>query len=138
MECLALEVIDYSIEDLDWWKNLMALFLKEGENFQIRCWRDKKEIIEKALGCGKLCLESSSQCETSIRGLLGKELIDYIALEEKPEEYDRWTNFFTINIGERFSSSHYGSEIWIHGLENGELENIREIINPFKEYFSLE
>lgn len=37
-----------------WWKELLSLYLKEGEPFEIHCWKNEKEEIASALQYGTL------------------------------------------------------------------------------------
>ena len=139
MKRISLNVIDYEINDINikWWKQIMSVFLKSGQNFEIRCWKNEKEVIEKALKYGKLNEAEKSKNEISINGILSEKMIQDILAEPKLDNYDKWTDFFTINIKDNFCSAHYGAEIYIYDLTDHNVEIIKQIISPIQDFFSF-
>ena len=139
MKRISLNVIDYGINDINtkWWKQIMSVFLKPGSDFEIRCWKDEKEEIEKALRFGKLNEAEKSKNEISINGNLTEKMIQEILAEPKPNDYDKWIDFFTINIQDNFCSAHYGTEIYIYDLTDRDVEIIKQIILPTHDFFSF-
>lgn len=139
MKRISLNVIDYVINNINvnWWKQIMSVFLKPGHNFEIRCWKNEKEVIEKALKYGKLNEAEKSKNEISINGILSEKMIQDILAEPKPDNYDKWTDFFTINIKDNFCSAHYGAEIYIYDLTDHDVEIIKQIISPIQDFFSF-
>lgn len=136
MKQINFEISDYNIHDINttWWKQIMTLFLREGERFEIRCWREEPEIIAQASGLGILCESQCTDYEVSITGILTDKIIQEILSQPKPEDDDQMTKFFTINIGKNFSSAHYGTEIYIANLTDADVERIHAIISPVKDY----
>lgn len=49
---------------------------------------------------------------------------------------NKLTQFFTINLGENFSSEHYGTEIIIKKLSRLDINEIKKIIKPVESYIS--
>lgn len=142
-------IIDYNILEINnnWWKNLLFLFLEKETSFYISHWAKDKDTIKKALGFGKLYKESSwesflvcSNCKDFVSYI--NSFKPYYDLEEACLKY---SDFFTINIQPieinkeqinfRFSSSHYGTEVYISYLNKDEVEKIKNIILPIKDYF---
>lgn len=135
---LGLDVIDLHINEIhaQWWKDLISLYLKADEPFEIRCWKEEEGMIEKALEYGKINPKDESAYEVSITGTLSEKMITDLLAEPKPDEDDQWTPFFTINIGDHFTSAHYGDEIYIFDLTEEKVKNIEQIIAPIKDYIS--
>lgn len=140
MKRLFLELIDYNIHEINttWWKQIMALFLKSGVPFEIRCWREETEILEKALRFGRISLEQSTRYERSVKGILTDQMIHMLLEQPKPEDDEQMTEFFTINIGSNFCSAHYGLELYMDDLSDTQIQQIHKIITPIQSYFSYE
>ena len=139
MKMISLNVIDYEINNVNpkWWKQIMTVFLKEGHKFEIRCWKEEKEAIETALQYGEINKNEKSKNEISITGTLTEKIIQDILTLPDPDDYDRWTDFFTINIQNNFCSAHYGAEMYIYNLTDQTVEMISQIISPIQEFFSF-
>ncbi len=139
MKQISLNVIDYDIKDINpiWWKKIISLFLKPQKHFEIRCWRQEKYAINQALMYGTLCQNNSTPYEVSITGVLNKEIINQILNTPISTDYNRTTDFFTVNIDDNFCSTHYGSEIYIYDLTDDIVDAIKEIILPNINFFSL-
>ena len=119
-----------------WWKEIVPLFLKVGEGFEIRHWREDEETIKKYSSWGKISEEDSGDFEVSLKGSFTKEIIYKLLMEEKPEEREKMTDFFSINIG-RFHSSHYGKEIAIDDIKEDEREFIRKVLLSLNDCFNI-
>ncbi|WP_427340894.1 hypothetical protein [Caloranaerobacter sp. DY30410] len=65
MKRISLNVVDYEINNINtkWWKQIISIFLKSGYPFEIRCWKNEKEVIETALKYGKLNENEKSENE---------------------------------------------------------------------------
>lgn len=138
---MSIYLIDRSIHDIDtdWWKKITAKFLKPSEDFEIRCWKEETDTIEHALHYGTLNLENSNQeYETSIKGTLTKNMVHDILSAPKPQDDEMMTEFFTINVEPRFCSAHNGMELHLFDLSEEELAEIKEILQPVWDYFSVD
>lgn len=121
------------IEDNKWWKELFLHYASKGESFEIRCWNDEEEIINKIRKFGTV-ENSQNTKEVIIKGYVNNKFIDFIIKEPMPLDqniYNKMTQFFTINIDDAFSSAHYGTEIYIEKDE----EYAKKILDKIKEYY---
>lgn len=105
--------IDSKLNENDWWKELLLLYAREGENFEIHCWYDETDLIHLAEQYG--CKTRSTIPEiTVVTGKVTRQLIDLLTIGDKPEDssgYNRMTPFYIVRIGEDFSSEQYGTSL---------------------------
>lgn len=116
-----------------WWKELFSLYLKEGETFEIHCWKNEKDEIASARKYGSL-EETNWEYGEVIKGILTAEFIQEL-LEWKCTEddiYEKLTPYFTLQVTGAYSE-HYGTEIYIEKKpENREMfQRILDSISPF-------
>ncbi len=140
MKRIFLELIDYKIHAIHttWWNQIMMLYLKAGEPFEIRCWREEKDIVESILPFGSISKERSTDYEVSVTGILTDQMMQTILQQPKPEDEEQMTPFFTMNIGGCFCSAHYGKELYIDQPTDAVLWQVNEIIAPIREYFNYD
>ena len=97
------------------WKALLAQHLETAKSFEIHCWNEETEWIERALQYG--CLkESNWQYGKVIAGSVTLEFASMLLELPKPtdtEIYNKMTPFFNVFLDNGFSSSHYGTEVYI-------------------------
>lgn len=106
-------LIDGTVSQKTWWNQLILACAVPGEIFEIHCWADEKREAQQALRFGKR-LTSTWRDGTVIRGIITKEFINYLIRMEKPSDtaiYNKMTPFFTIILGNRLHSEHYGTEM---------------------------
>ena len=137
MKYMTIELINYKIHKVNtsWWKQLMALFLKTGVPFEIRCWREETDILEKACTFGTLSEEKSTAYEVSVTGILTSSIIHQILSDPKPDHDEQMCRYFTINVGEQFCSAHYGKEIYIVNPTDHICHQIQAQFASIKDYF---
>lgn len=138
---MSIYLIDRSIRDIDtdWWKKITSKFLQSGEDFEIRCWKEEEDVIEQALCYGSPNhADSNQEYETSIKGTLTKNMIHNILAAPRPQDDEMMTAFFTINVEPRFCSAHYGTELHLFHLSVQELADIKEILQPVWNCFSVD
>lgn len=111
------ELITFDREENDnkKWKALLTEHLKMAKTFEIHCWNEETEWIELALRYGNL-KESDWQHGKIIAGSVTPEFTSMLLDLPKPtdaEIYNKMTPFFNVFLDDDFSSSHYGTEVYI-------------------------
>ena len=111
------------VPDLNWWKELTGLYLREtlGQEFSIHCWKDEEQEIQLALGYG-VVHPSDWAFGTEISGPVTEPFLSFLldqsqVLQTGPDGGAQMTPFFGIFLGSTFSSSHYGREVDIQPLQ---------------------
>ena len=132
--------MDYSFfkKNCPYWREIMTLFLKQGSQFEIRCWKEERTSILKACKSGCISEKDSTDYEVSIKGTLEKSIINEILNPDMDDINEKMTEFFTININGQIDIEHYGKEIYIFNPEENIKDRLYEIIEPVQEYFSIE
>lgn len=96
MKRFGVQMIDHSISS-QWWKEIMKHFVRVGDVFEIRCWKEEGAEIREASRYGAAVDE---KYEVSIKGIMTKELLEDL-LTEKTEDksiYNKMTKYFTIHV----------------------------------------
>lgn len=111
------ELITFDREETDnsKYKALLAEYLKTGKTFEIHCWNEETELIELSLRYGNL-KEIEWQHGKIIAGSVTPEFASMLLDLPKPtdtEIYNKMTPFFNVFLDNGFSSSHYGTEVYI-------------------------
>jgi len=111
----------YILEDVtnkEYWNLLFNHFAHEGDNLEIRCWKTEPAEIEKALCYGESKEQSQDALyEVSIKGVVTEEIKNKIMAETISIDSSgdrKVVPFFTMNVGESFTSEHYGTEIYLN------------------------
>lgn len=119
-----------------WWKDLLSLYMKEGEPFEIHCWKNEKEEIASALQYGTL-EETNWEYGEVIKGILTVEFIHGILEWNGTEDdvYEKLTPYFTLQVG-KVCSEHYGTEIYLEQEPEKE-EKIQRILDGISAYGSI-
>ena len=139
MKTISLELIDYNIQKINenWWNQIMSLFLNPGQEFEIRHWKEDKETVNKASAYGMISEIDCTDFEVSVKGVLTTSTIDVI-LNSSPLNKDNLpTEFFTINVSNAISSSHYGKEVYIFNPTELKQKQLQKIIEPIEKYFTF-
>ena len=96
------------------WRSLMAQALDRAEHFRIHCWAEETAEIDMALDYGRL-EDSGWPYGKVISGAVTPEFRTFLLGLPKPadtELYNKMTPFFSIFLDDRFSSEHYGTELY--------------------------
>ncbi len=98
-----------------WWKTIIHHFIRVGNDFEIRCWKEETEEILQAKRYGEATEEDN---EISIKGIFVDELLLELMAENPTDKviYNKMTKYFTINAKNELCdicSSHYGTEMYI-------------------------
>lgn len=138
MQYIEVQMLDHHVSS-EWWKKTIQHFVKQGDEFEIRCWNEEPEEIKKATSYGRL-VQIDSNYETSIKGVVSEQMIeDFLSMPEPldKEIYNKMTIFFTINIGNKISSAHYGTEMYLFNVSTDDIEYFKEIMTPIWDGFSI-
>lgn len=106
---------DNDVKDNSKWRAIIKEYLKCAKTFEIHCFNEEEKWIKLALKFGKL-KESDWQYGKVIFGEAVDEFEEMILSIPKPEDtevYNKMTPFFSIFLDSGFSSSHYGTEIYL-------------------------
>lgn len=106
---------EYPDIDFDKWKTLLKENLKASKYFEVHCWNEEVEEINKILDYGNI-VDSDWQYGKIIKGKVDNRLTEFILNIDKPSDnelYNKNTPFFLIFLDNGFCSEHYGSEIYI-------------------------
>ncbi len=99
----------------DWWRRLIAHFVRPGDAFEIRCWKEEDGDIARASSYGEVRQE---QEQVSVHGRVSPALLRELLLEAPADKtpYHSMTSYFALRIeGDRctLSSEHYGTELYL-------------------------
>ncbi len=106
---------DHSVTNCSYWKSLLSEFAANGLPFEIHCWSDETETAALALQYGQYKTNSCSD-GIVISGIITPQFRQMLMDLPKPtdtEIYNKQTPFFSIFLGNSFSSEHYGTENYI-------------------------
>lgn len=138
MKHFDVQMIDNSISS-QWWKTIVKHFIKVGDAFEIRCWREEVTEIEKASLYG---IAVDDKYEVSIKGFLTKELLEKLLIEEAADKsiYNKMTKYFTIHVENNLCniwSEHYGTEMVIDIISDANIEFFKQVMKQYHESFSI-
>ncbi len=108
-----LEELDGTEKDNSKWLSYMTEWLKTADAFEIHCWNEETEWIDRALLYGSL-KETDWRHGKIIAGAVTPEFVSMLLNVPKPadtEIYNKMTPFFTVHLDNGFESAHYGTEL---------------------------
>ncbi len=114
MKSISIQMIDHSVSS-KWWKKIIHHFIRVGDSFEIRCWKEEIQEISQAKRYGVATADGN---EISIKGVVVEGLLTEL-MQENPtdkEIYNKMTKYFTINVKNELCdicSAHYGTEMYI-------------------------
>lgn len=126
--------IHRDVETKQWWNELIRACAVMGETFEIHCWPDETVETELALDFGKLS-SGTWQGGPVIRGTITKEFLTFLTKMPKPEDtfvYNKMTPFFTIILGNRIHSEHYGTEVILSRVDKATQPVIDRILRSLE------
>lgn len=109
-----------TVKDNQWWKDIFRIFVTPGDYFEIHCWSNENKEIQIAEQFG----------ERSCFGMPNQKIIHGTLNEEKPNSrnYNKMVPFYTIHIGDLFSSEDYGTKVILRNRSKREKEQIEKIL----------
>lgn len=140
MKRISVQMIDNTISS-EWWKTIIRHFLKVGDIFEVRCWKEEAQEALQAKRYGKAAVDGN---EISIKGVLTDALLSEL-MEENPtdkEIYNKMTKYFTIHVKNELCdicSAHYGTEMYITIYSHEDILFFEQTMNQYSDdYFSME
>ena len=117
----------------------MEHFVRVGDTFEIRCWREEVAEIEQASLYGTTI---DSKYEVSIKGVMTNDLLKKLLTEESTDKsiYNKMTKYFTIHVKNDLCdiwSEHYGTEMVIDIIADTDIEFFEEVMGQYPESFSV-
>lgn len=134
MGSISLDMINLRISS-SWWKELVKHFVQAGDTLEIRCWKEERDEIQQASTYGN---PTEDHYEVSVKGIVSNELLTEL-LSENPTDksvYNKMTKYFTINTEHeqrKFCSAHYGTEIYLMGLSDLDIELFKHVMSVYSE-----
>ena len=137
MKQFGVQMIDNSISS-QWWKKIMEHFVRVGDAFEIRCWREEVAEIREASLYGTAV---GDKYEVSIKGTITKELLEKLLIEEPADKsiYNKMTKYFAIHVENDLCdiwSEHYGTEMIIDIIADADIEFFEQAMRQYPESFS--
>ena len=131
--------IDSSLKYNLWWNNLIPLYAREGEPFEIHCWYDETDLIHLAEQHG-VKVRSSIPEVTVVSGKVTQELLDLLISGKKPEDtsgYNKMTPFYTVRIGDNFSSEQYGTAVYLTCDSAEQYQQVDTLLQDMKHHANI-
>ena len=139
MKRFNIQMVDNTVS-LEWWKTIIHHFIRAGDNFELRCWKEETQEILQAKRYGE-AIENGN--EISIKGILPDALLSEL-MEEDPtdkEIYNKMTKYFTINVKNELCdlcSAHYGTEMYIAINSDKDISFFEQVMGQYSDdYFSI-
>ena len=138
MKQFGVQMTDHSISS-QWWKKIMEHFVRVGDAFEIRCWREEVAEIREASLYGTAV---GDKYEVSIKGTITKELLEKLLIEEPADKsiYNKMTKYFAIHVENDLCdiwSEHYGTEMIIDIIADADIEFFEQAMRQYPESFSI-
>ena len=138
MKQFGVQMIDHSISS-QWWKKIMEHFVRVGDAFEIRCWKEEADEIMEASLYGTA---TEDGYEVSIKGRVTKTLLEKLLTDEPSDKniYNKMTKYFTIRIKNDLCdiwSEHYGTEMVIDIVNDSDIIFFKQVIEQYPESFSI-
>lgn len=138
MKQFGVQMIDKSISS-QWWKKIMEHFVRVGDIFEIRCWREEVDEIREASLYG---IAVEDKYEVSVKGIVTEELLEKLLTEEPTDKsiYNKMTKYFTIHVENALCdiwSEHYGTEMVISIMADVDMEFFEQVMSQYPESFSI-
>lgn len=117
----------------------MRHFVRAGDSFEIRCWREETSAIENASWYG---VSAADSYEVSIKGVVTDGLLKEWLTEEPTDKtiYNKMTKYFTIHVENDLCnlwSEHYGTEMAIAVTGEKERGFLEQVMGQYPEAFSV-
>lgn len=138
MKQFSVQMIDTSISS-HWWKEIIEHFIRVGDIYEIRCWREETSEIEQASLYGTAV---DDKFEVSIKGTVTKELLEKLLTEEPTDKsiYNKMTKYLTIHVRNDLCdiwSEHYGTEMVINITSDTDIDFFKQVMGQYSESFRI-
>lgn len=138
MKRFFVQMIDESISS-NWWREIIEHFVRVGDTFEIRCWKEELSEIASAAFYGSAVDDEN---EVSIKGCVTEKLLEELLTDEPVDKsvYNKMTKYFTVNVKNsscNISSEHYGTEMYIEITSDKDIAFFEQVMNQYPEGFSV-
>ena len=138
MGTIGLQMIDNKTSS-QWWRKLIEHFIKVGDTFEIRCWKEELDETRKASLYGN---PTEDRNEVSVKGVVTAELLAELLSEEPSDKsiYNKMTKYFTINVENDkcfFCSAHYGTEMYLEKVSDTDISFFESVVKQYDDCFSV-
>ena len=115
----------------------MEHFIRVGDTFEIRCWREETAEIREASLYGTAI---DDKYEVSIKGMVTKEMLEKLLTEEPTDKsiYNKMTKYFAIHVANDLCdiwSEHYGTEMVIDIIADADIEFFEQAMRTISRKF---
>lgn len=110
---------------------------KSGESFYAEDDEDDIPRLTTLLTDQTVCVTKGKNHEVTFSDLLNSEMIDHLNRNYTPElchDIDSYCPFDVLEIGEKFCSPHYGSELYLTNLTPEERGEVEQILQPLSQF----
>ena len=128
-------LVGHNYPNKKWWNDIIKACAVVGDVFEIHCWSDERTEINAALQFGHK-VTSTWLGGTVIRGQITKEFLSFLTESGKPQDtdiYNKMTPFFTIILGNKLHSEHYGTEIIISCVIREKEASVNRILDQMED-----
>lgn len=124
-----------TVKDNQWWREIFRIHARIGEYFEIHCWSDELKELRLAEEFGQSACFSIPDMKI-VHGTVTERFVSYLLHSSKPIDcqcYNKMVPFYTIRIGNHFSSEKYGTEVILQSKSAMEKEKIAYILSAVGE-----
>ena len=117
----------------------MEHFVKVGDAFEIRCWREEAAEIGEASLYGTAVAD---RYEVSVKGSVTEELLGKLLTEAPADKsiYNKMTKYFTIHVRNDLCdiwSEHYGTEMVIDIISDADTSFFEQVMGQYPGSISI-
>lgn len=113
-----------------WWNDLLSVFANPGDYFEIHCWTKEHQALQLAEQFGEEACFGMPGLKI-IHGTITDHFLRFLLDNERKHHnrfYNKLTPFYTLHIGENFSSQDYGTKIVLKCRSLKEKEKIKNLL----------
>lgn len=143
MTNLDIFLIDYEIykANPNWWMEIIEIFLKAGLRFRASFNKEDRNILEKLSTYESELKISVEKHLILVERIINKEIIrdfmeNYKVISK--DDIDYYGPFYSMEIGDNYTSAHHGSELYLTNLSDYDLKKVLEIVNPLKNHLKID
>lgn len=114
-----------------WWNRVFLLLAGKCSRFRVHCWDDEVGEISRIKQFGRL-LTTSWKGGVVIEGPVSASFVDSMVsfnITVPCNGYNGMTPFFIVELDDTFSSTHYGTEVFIENPDPDTVKEIDEILS---------
>ena len=139
MKRFSIQMVNNTVSS-EWWKTIIHHFIRVGDKFEVRCWKEETQEKLQAKRYGEVTEDGN---EISIKGVFTDELLLELMAENPTDKeiYNKMTKYFTINVKNELCdicSAHYGTEMYIAINSDKDISFFEQVMSQYSDnYFSI-